>query len=70
MRMSPSDRARHWAGRALVFGWAFGVPCAMHGLAKGLVFALVPYFLFGAIFFGFSQVCPAPGPSKPQPRPK
>ena len=56
MAMSPADRTRHWAGRALVFAWAFAVPCAAHGLVKGLAFALGPYCLLGFLFFGFSQV--------------
>lgn len=56
MPLSPSDRTRHWAGRALVFAWSFAVPCALHGAAKGMAFALVPYFLLGFLFFGFSQV--------------
>jgi hypothetical protein len=58
MRLGPAELQRHWAGRALVFAWAFAVPCALHGLAKGLCFGLVPYVSLGFLFFAFSQALP------------
>jgi fatty acid desaturase len=56
MYLSPLDRAKHWTGRGLVFGWMFVLPFILHGPIKGLFFSFVPYLLLGCIFFVFSQV--------------